>query len=227
VSSEQQIDTGELKKGLGHLSRYHPDLLLLIVDLGGVLVFAIEGAMAGIRAELDLLGLMVVAFATSLGGGLIRDVLIGAIPPNSVRDWRYPAVAFAGGGAVFFFYQFIQSVPAQLMITLDAAGLALCAVAGAGKAIEFGINPMLAVLMGGVTGVGGGTIRDVLLTRVPGVLRSDVYASAALLGALVVVIGLKMKMPRGVVMTLGAVACFTLRMVAVAKGWNLPKVMVH
>jgi len=220
-------EDGPLKKGTGRFARYHPDLLLLVIDLAGVLVFAVEGALAGIRAELDLLGLMVVAFATALGGGMIRDLLIGAIPPNSVRDWRYPATAFLGGGAVFFFYQFFQNVPAELMTTLDAAGLALCAVAGAGKAIEFGINPMLAVLMGGVTGVGGGTIRDVLLTRVPGVLRTDVYAAAALAGAVVVVIGLKTKLPRGLVMTLGAVVCFALRMVAVARHWNLPKVMVH
>ena len=220
-------EDGPLKKGTGRLARYHPDFLLLVVDLAGVLVFAVEGAMAGIRAELDLLGLMVVAFATALGGGMIRDLLIGAVPPNSVRDWRYPAMAFAGGGAVFFFYQFFQRVPAELMITLDAAGLALCAIAGAGKAIEFGINPLLAVLMGAVTGVGGGTIRDVLLTRVPGVLRADVYAAAALAGAAVVVIGLRVKLPRWLVMTLGAVTCFSLRMVAVARHWNLPKVMVH
>lgn len=218
---------GQLKKGTGRFARYNPDFLLLVVDLAGVLVFAVEGALAGIGAELDLLGLMVVAFATALGGGMIRDLLIGAVPPNSVRDWRYPATAFVGGGAVFFFYQFFQRVPTELMITLDAAGLALCAVAGAGKAIEFGINPLLAVLMGAVTGVGGGTVRDVLLTRVPGVLRADVYAAAALAGAAVVVIGLKTRLPRGVVMTLGAVVCFTLRMVAVARHWNLPKVMVH
>jgi uncharacterized membrane protein YeiH len=171
--------------------------------------------------------LMVVAFATALGGGMIRDLLIGAVPPNSVRDWRYPATAFVGGGAVFFFYEFFQRVPSELMITLDAAGLALCAVAGAGKAIEFGINPLLAVLMGGVTGVGGGTIRDVLLTRVPGVLRTDVYAAAALAGAAVVVMGLRLKLSRGLVMTAGAVVCFTLRMVAVSRGWNLPKVVAH
>jgi uncharacterized membrane protein YeiH len=220
-------EDGQLKKGTGRLARYNPDLLLLVVDLAGVLVFAVEGAMAGIRAELDLLGLLVVAFATALGGGMIRDLLIGAVPPNSVRDWRYPVMAFAGGGAVFFFYQFFQRVPAELMITLDAAGLALCAIAGAGKAIEFGINPLLAVLMGAVTGVGGGTIRDVLLTRVPGVLRADVYAAAALAGAMVVVIGLRLKLPRWLVMTLGAATCFALRMVAVSRGWNLPKVMVH
>lgn len=216
-----------LKKGTGRLSFYHPDVLLLVVDLMGVLVFAIEGALAGIRAELDLIGLLVVAFSTALGGGMIRDLLIGAIPPNSVRDWRYPAVAFLGGGAVFFFYQFFQSVPSQLMIALDAAGLSLCAIAGAGKAVEFGINPLLSILMGAVTGVGGGTIRDVLLNRVPGVLRSDVYAAAALAGAMIVVIGLRTSAPRWLVMSFGAAACFTLRMVAVARHWNLPKVMVH
>jgi uncharacterized membrane protein YeiH len=216
-----------LKRGVGRFSLYNPDTLLLVVDLMGVFVFAVEGAMAGIRAELDLLGVMVVSFATALGGGIIRDLLIGAIPPNSVRDWRYPATAFAGGGAVFFFYQFFQQVPPQLMITMDAVGLALCAIAGAGKAIEFGINPMLSILMGGVTGVGGGTIRDILLNRVPGVLQTDVYAAAALAGALVVVVGLKLKMSRTLVLSAGAGVCFALRMVAVWRHWNLPKVMVH
>ena len=216
-----------LKRGLGKFTFYNPDLLLVIVDLMGVFVFAVEGAMAGIRAQLDVFGLLVVSFATALGGGMIRDVLIGAIPPNSVRDWRYPATAFAGGGAVFFFYQFFQHVPSQLMITFDAVGLSLCAIAGAGKALEFGINPMLSVLMGAVTGVGGGTIRDILLNRVPGVLQSDVYAAAALAGAIVVVVGLKLKAPRGLIMIAGATVCFVLRMVAVWQHWNLPKVMVH
>jgi len=215
------------RRGVGRFNLYHPDFLLLVVDLMGVSVFAVEGAMAAIRANLDILGLLVISFATALGGGMIRDVLIGAIPPNSVRDWRYPATAFAGGGAVFFFYQLFQQVPAGLMITLDACGLALCAIAGAGKAMEFGINPLLSVLMGAVTGVGGGTIRDILLNRVPGVLQSDVYAAAALAGALVVVIGLRLNVPRWMVMTSGAVVCFVLRMLAVWNHWNLPKVMVQ
>ena len=217
----------QTRRGVGRFNLYHPDFLLLIVDLMGVFVFAIEGGLAAIHANLDILGLLVISFATALGGGMIRDVLIGAIPPNSVRDWRYPATAFVGGGAVFFFYQVIQQVPPQLLITLDAAGLALCAIAGAGKAIEYGINPLLSILMGAVTGVGGGTIRDILLNRVPGVLQSDVYAAAALAGALVVVLGLRLRIPRWVVMTSGAVTCFGLRMVAVWQHWNLPKVMVH
>lgn len=215
------------QRGVGRFNLYHPDFLLLVVDLMGVCVFAVEGALAAIRSNLDILGVLVISFATALGGGMIRDVLIGAIPPNSVRDWRYPTTAFAGGGAVFFFYQMFQHIPPGLVITLDAVGLALCAIAGAGKAMEFGINPLLSVLMGAVTGVGGGTIRDILLNRVPGVLQSDVYAAAALAGALVVVTGLQVKVPRWIVMTSGAMVCFVLRMVAVWQHWNLPKVMVH
>ena len=207
--------------------KYSQDVLLLAVDLLGTFVFAVEGAMAAIRAGLDLFGLLVLSFATALGGGIIRDLLIGATPPNSIRDWRYGATAFAGGGAVFCFYQYVQRVPTDLMLTLDAAGLALFAVAGAMKALEFGIHPLLAVLMGTLTGVGGGTIRDVLLTQVPGILRADIYAVAALVGAWVMVLALKAKLPRGWAMALGGVCCFVLRMVAVSRHWNLPKVMGH
>jgi uncharacterized membrane protein YeiH len=207
--------------------QFSQDRLLLVVDLIGTSVFAMEGALAGIDAGLDVFGLLVLSFVTALGGGTIRDLLIGAIPPNSIRDWRYGATAFAGGGAVFFFHPLFHLVPNHLMITLDAAGLALFAVAGVGKALEYGITPLLAIMMGAVTGAGGGTVRDVLLAQVPGVLHSDVYAAAALAGAVVVVIGLKMKMARGVAMSLGAGACFLLRMVAAWQHWNLPRVMVR
>ena len=128
--------------------------MLLVVDLIGTFVFAVEGALAGIDAGLDVFGLLVLSFVTALGGGTIRDVLIGAIPPNSIRDWRYGATAFAGGGAVFFFHPLFERVPVHLMITLDAAGLALFAVAGVGKALEYGITPLLAIMMGAVTGRG-------------------------------------------------------------------------
>ncbi|WP_260705370.1 trimeric intracellular cation channel family protein [Edaphobacter flagellatus] len=218
----------QTRRGVGRFNLYDPDFLLLVVDLMGVFVFAVEGGLAAIRSNLDVLGLLVISFVTALGGGMIRDLLIGAIPPNSVRDWRYPTTALAGGVVVFYFYQFIQRVPPDLIITLDAVGLALCAIAGSAKAVEYGINPLLSVLMGAVTGVGGGTIRDILLNRVPGVLQSDVYAAAALAGALVVVIGLRFRnIPRWLVMTSGAGVCFTLRMVAVLNHWNLPRVMIQ
>lgn len=219
--------TERTERGVGRFNLYRPDLLLLVVDLMGVCVFAVEGALAAIRGQLDILGVLGISFTTALGGGIIRDLLIGAVPPSSVRDWRYPATAFAGGGAVFFFYQMFQHIPVELVTTLDAAGLALCAIAGADKALEFGINPLLAVLMGGITGVGGGTMRDILLNRVPAVLKTDVYAAAALAGALVVVVGFRTRLPRWIVMTSGAGVCFALRMLAVWRHWNLPKVMVQ
>jgi uncharacterized membrane protein YeiH len=196
--------------------------LLLAVDFAGTLLFAIEGALAAAHGHLDLLGALVLAFATALGGGIIRDVLIGATPPNSIRDWRYAAIAFAGAGAVFFFYSRVQEIPTSLMLVLDAAGLSLFAVAGAEKALEFGIHPFIAILMGGITGVGGGTIRDVLLAQVPTVLRADVYATAALAGAAVVVAGRSLKLPPAAVTVAGAVVCFLLRMVSVWRHWNLP-----
>lgn len=209
------------------LFRYQPDQLLYVVDLLGTLVFAIEGALAAIKSDLDFFGLMVLSFVTAVGGGILRDLLIGDIPPNAIRDWRYGATAFTGGAAVFFFYDLVQQIPPSLIVALDAAGLALFAVSGAGKALEYKIHPLLAILMGCITGVGGGTVRDILLAQIPTVLRADVYASAALAGAAVVMAGLKLRFPRALVMCLGAAVCFVLRMLSVWRGWQLPRVIVR
>lgn len=217
----------QTRNGVGRFNLYDPDLLLLVVDLIGTFVFAVEGALAGINAGLDIFGLLVLSFVTALGGGTIRDLLIGAVPPNSIRDWRYAATALSGGVAVFCFHGLFERVPVQLMVTLDAAGLALFAVAGTEKALEFGIHPLLGIMMGAVTGAGGGTVRDILLAQVPGVLQSDVYAAAALAGSIVVAIGVAMKVRKGWAMSLGAAACFVLRMVAVRQHWNLPKVLIR
>jgi len=207
--------------------KYNQDVVLLITDLAGTFVFAVEGALTGIRAELDVFGLLVVSFATALGGGVIRDLMIGAMPPNSIRDWRYATTAFSGGAAVFCFYPSIRQIPSELMLTLDAAGLALFAVAGAAKALDYKINPLLSVLMGTLTGVGGGTIRDILLTQVPGVLRTDIYAVAAMTGACVMVVAVKMKISQRTAMIAGGICCFALRMVALSNHWNLPKLMLQ
>jgi uncharacterized membrane protein YeiH len=198
------------------------DTLLLAVDFAGTFLFAVEGGMAAASAHLDLLGAIVLAFVTAVGGGIVRDLLIGAIPPNSIRDWRYGAIAFAGAATAFFFHSFVQEVPGSVLVLLDAAGLSLFAVAGAEKALDFEIHPFIAILMGGITGVGGGTVRDLLLAQVPTVLRADVYATAALAGAAVVVVGLRLKLPRIPVAVAGTVVCFLLRMVSVWLHWNLP-----
>src|SRR5580658_5731372 len=187
------------------MTRPKSDALLLAMDFAGTFVFAIEGAMAAERGDLDLLGAMVLAFATALGGGIIRDVLIGAIPPNSIRDWRYGTIAFLGAATAFFFHSFVQEFPSSVLVLLDAAGLSLFAVAGAEKALSFEIHPFIAILMGGITGVGGGTIRDVLLAQVPTVLRADVYATAALAGAAVMVLAVRMRVPKTLAAICGAI----------------------
>ena len=195
---------------------------LLLIDLTGCFIFGLEGALAGIVANLDLLGFLVLGFVTAFTGGILRDLLIGAIPPHSLRDWRYSALALAGAASVFFFYPFIRVIPPTLIMVLDAAGLALYAVAGAEKAMVYGMHPVIAIIMGTVTGVGGGTVRDILLARVPTVLRADVYATAAIIGCAIMVLALKLKMRPALAASLGGVVCFVLRVVSAWRQWNLP-----
>lgn len=198
--------------------------VVLAADLAGTVVFAIEGATAAIHAGLDLLGVVVLSFIVALGGGIVRDLLIGASPPSAIRDWRYPALAFIAGLGTFLLHTQVDALPALLLSTLDAAGLALFAVAGAEKALEFGINPLIAILMGAVTGCGGGVIRDMLLVRIPVVLVANIYATAALLGAAVVVIGRRLGWPPAIAASVGGVVCFAVRVAAVQFHWQLPKI---
>lgn len=204
--------------------KYGPDMLLFTVDLAGTFIFAIEGAMAAAIAGLDIFGLMVLSFATALAGGVIRDLLIGAIPPQSIRDWRYPVTAFAGGAVVILLHQFIQRIPSAVIIGFDAAGLSLFAVAGTEKALVHGINPFISTLMGTMTGVGGGTVRDVLLAHIPTVLRADVYATAALAGSAVMLVTRRLGLSSSWSAILGGVVCFALRVVSVWQHWNLPRI---
>ena len=198
--------------------------LLLTVDLAGTFVFALEGAMTAIRFQLDFFGVMVLSFATALAGGVIRDLLIGAIPPASLRDWRYAATAFGAGAGVFFFHHFLLQVPYPVIVGLDAAGLGLFAMAGTAKALDYKMHPFIAVLMGTITGVGGGVVRDILLARVPMVLVTDIYASAAFVGGVVLVVGRRFGLSPMAAALLSGAACFVLRVASVAYGWQLPKV---
>jgi uncharacterized membrane protein YeiH len=198
--------------------------VLLVVDLLATLLVALEGGAAAVAGHLDLLGILVLAFVSALGGGIVRDLLLGALPPNALRDWRYGTVALSGGALIILAFGLVTKVPAMPLTMMDAAGLALFAVAGADKAMEFQVSPLAAVLLGGITGCGGGVIRDVLLTHVPRILNADLYATAALLGALLTVLLLRMRVNRAWAMALGAAACFALRMTAVARHWSLPHV---
>jgi uncharacterized membrane protein YeiH len=195
--------------------------LVLALDLGGTFVFALSGAMAGVRHRLDVFGVLVLAFAAGSAGGMTRDVLIGAIPPAALDDWRYIGMSLAAGALAFRWPRTVRRLR-EAVVVLDAAGLALFAVSGTLKAIEFGLHPIGAMLLGMVTGIGGGMLRDVLVAEIPTVLRAELYAIAALAGAVVVVVGHLLGLPAVPVAIGAAIVCFGLRLAAVRRGWGLP-----
>jgi uncharacterized membrane protein YeiH len=194
---------------------------LLVLDLVGTFVFALSGATAGVKRRLDLFGVLVLSFAAANSGGIARDLLIGAVPPAAISDWRYLAVSLLAGVITFPRYPILDRLRSPVLV-FDGAGLALFAVAGTQKALVFGLDPVMAALLGMLTGIGGGMVRDVLLAEVPTVLRSDIYAVAALAGAVVVVLGHVLLIPSAVATVAGALLCFGLRFMAIRRGWHLP-----
>lgn len=196
-------------------------LFVAVLDFVGTFVFAISGGLVAMRHRLDLFGVLALSVAAATAGGIVRDLLIGATPPASLLDWRYFAVSTLAGLLTFYRHQQVERVrnPVQLF---DAVGLALFAVIGADKAIAHGVGPLGAVILGMVTGIGGGVVRDILVAQVPNVLKRELYAVAAAVGALVVVAGDRLGLPPGPVAGAGALACFGLRYMAIRRGWNLP-----
>ncbi len=197
--------------------------LLLALDLTGTFIFGLNGALAGVRtARLDVVGVVTLGMMTALGGGIVRDVLIGSIPPATFRDWRYFALAVGGGLIAFAISRRLARLEA-LITVLDALGLSVFAVIGANKAVTFGLGVAPAILLGAVTAVGGGTIRDVLIQQIPTVLRSELYAIPALVAAAMTVAAMRMGV-YGLPAALGAVAvCFIIRMVGIHFGLNAPR----
>ncbi len=192
-----------------------------MLDLVGIFVFAISGALVGVRRGLDVFGVLVLAGVTGLGGGFLRDVLIGDIPPAALSDWRYLMVPVAAGLITFVFHPAVGRVE-RLVTIFDAFGLALFCVTGALKALEYGLGPVPAALMGLVTAIGGGVARDLLANRVPEVFRGELYAIPALAGSVVVVVldGLGQRTP--VVALAGAGVCLTWRLLALRLHWRAP-----
>jgi uncharacterized membrane protein YeiH len=198
------------------------ETLLLVLDLLGTFVFALSGAAAGVKHRLDLFGVLVLSYAAGNAGGITRDLLIGAVPPAAISDWRYLGVSLLAGIVTFWRPSIIDRLRSPVLL-FDAAGLGLFAVAGTQKALAFGLTPVMAALLGMLTGIGGGMTRDVLLAEIPTVLRADLYAVAALAGAAVVVIGAALRLPSTTAVTIaGAILCFGLRFIAIRRGWHLP-----
>ena len=198
-----------------------PALLLRGLDLAGTIVFALSGATLAVRARMDLFGVLVLAIVTAVSGGILRDLLIGAVPPASIADWRPVALAALAGLACFL----RPALPGRLrhpVQLFDAAGLGVFAATGAQTALDHHLNAPMAAILGMVTGIGGGMVRDVLTAQVPVVLRAEIYALAALLGALVVVLANQAALTPTLSVPLGAALCFFLRLMAIYRGWRLP-----
>jgi uncharacterized membrane protein YeiH len=194
---------------------------LVVLDLIGIFVFAVTGALVAVRKNLDLFAALVLAGVTGLGGGFIRDVLIGATPPAALDDWRYLLVPVGAGLLTFAFHPTIGRLE-RVVTVFDTFGLALFCVTGALKAVDYGLGPLPAALMGMVTGIGGGILRDVLAGRVPVIFEGVLYATPALAGAMVAVLLDRADLPLGVVAAGGFSVCLGWRLLAAVRGWRAP-----
>jgi uncharacterized membrane protein YeiH len=195
--------------------------LLLVLNLVGTFVFGLSGGMAGVRTQLDLFGAVVLAVVVGIAGGTIRDLLIGT-PPATFRDWRYLAVAGGAGLVTSLAHPAINRVQRPID-ALDAAGLALFCVTGAATALAHRLGVVDSVILGAVTGIGGGMVRDILVREIPTVLRGGLYAIPALTGAAIVVAAYHAGDHTVVFPIVGAAVCFLMRMAGLRYGLGLPR----
>lgn len=192
------------------------------LDLLGTFVFAISGALVAVRHGLDIFGIAVLAVAAGLAGGMIRDVLLGATPPTALEDPRYLLTALAAGVCVFFGHRLLDRLNKPVMV-LDALGLGVFTVSGCQKSLVFELDPLPAILLGVLTAVGGGATRDLIVAEIPRVLREEVYALAALVGAAIVVAGGALGLADGWTAAAGIVAAFAVRVISVWRDWRAPR----
>lgn len=196
-------------------------MILYVLDLFGVAVFALSGALAAGRAGLDLLGVIVIASITAIGGGTVRDLLLNRHPIFWIANPTYLAVIFATAMATVV-YVGVWPPPGDTLLVADALGLALFAIAGAQIAEDDGLSPIIVILMGTMTGVAGGVLRDVLTARIPLILRGDIYATAAIVGVALYLLLQAIGASRAWAFGIGLVAVVALRLASIIWGWQLP-----
>ncbi|MFX1676853.1 trimeric intracellular cation channel family protein [Paraburkholderia sp. A2WS-5] len=192
-----------------------------VLDLVGTFAFAISGAVAARQRRLDLFGIIVVTFMVACGGGIVRDVSIGAIPPAGLSNWAYLAVSLLAAALTIAAYPKVRRLRHPVLF-FDAIGLGLFAVSGAQKAWIWTNSAETAILLGMVSAVGGGVLRDILLSRVPAILEREIYASAALLGAALQVGLNAAEWSSSWTPWVATAACVALRLAALHFGWRLP-----
>jgi uncharacterized membrane protein YeiH len=194
---------------------------LLVADLVGVAVFAASGASAAVAKRLDLFGVAFVGFIAALGGGILRDLVIGAVPPLAFADWRYAITAVLASMAVFWLHPQLNRLRRTVLV-LDAAGLGLFTVTGTLKALDAGVPPVGACLIGMLTAIGGGLARDLLTGEIPAVLQRDIYAVVALGGAVAVAILERVGLDGPLALGAAAAAMIAVRLLALYRRWSAP-----
>jgi uncharacterized membrane protein YeiH len=196
--------------------------LLYLLDLIGTVAFAASGAWAGVRRNMDLFGVLVLGMVTAIGGGTLRDLLLGDLPPFCLRNEVYLWLPVTVALLVFISHRFLPQIETPLLY-LDAIGLGTFVVIGTGKAIAFQTGPLGAVLMGVMTGTAGGVIRDVLSNEVPLIMRREIYASACILGGSLLVVLQAFDVAENISLLLAATSVILLRILAINYNWSLPK----
>jgi len=197
--------------------------LFVLVDLLGTFAFAVSGALAAAQKRLDLFGVAVISLLTACGGGVVRDLCLGALPPVGISDWRYLATSMVAAATAIWARRIIDHLQ-QPILFFDALGLGFFAVTGALKALLLAQNVEVAILLGLVTAVGGGVMRDLMLNRVPVILQKEIYALAALVGAGIQVLGQRLGWQVAVTPWFAASVCVALRLLALRYSWSLPVV---
>src|SRR3989441_12290767 len=195
--------------------------LNLVLNLMGTFAFGLSGGTLAVRKQMDLFGVLVLAVATGLGGGIMRDIILGHTPPATLNDWRYLAVAGLAGFLVFLRYGRVVH-HGRFITGFDAVGLSIFTVTGTTIALNAGLSPAPAALLGMLTGVGGGALRDVLAAEVPLIFRSEIYAVASMLGAIIITLANQAQVLGPAVEIIAALATFALRVISVWRGWKIP-----
>ncbi|MBN2468601.1 MAG: trimeric intracellular cation channel family protein [Deltaproteobacteria bacterium] len=197
--------------------------LIYILDIFGTLAFAVSGAFRAVKYELDIFGVLVLSAATGVGGGIMRDTIIGSIPPAAFHDETYLLICIGGGLVVFVAAPYLAQRWDLVMIA-DAVGLGVFSAIGAAKGAAHGLGPIGAIFMGTLTATGGGVIRDILVTEIPAIIRKDFYATAAIAGAVSLVIFRFLGFGESVQVISAIIVATGLRIFAMTVNLNLPKI---
>ena len=199
-------------------------MLLLVLDIVGTFAFALSGGVRAVENRMDPFGIVFLSFVAAVSGGIGRDVLIGAVPPAALQSSLYLGIAVVAGVCCFFCFNWIVRL-ARPVAVFDAVGLGLFCVVGARKALDAGLSPLMAALLGMLTAVGGGIAADVLSARPPMVLQREIYALAALAGALLLTLGIEVGVPDVIIAPVAAAFATSLRLLAMSYDWHLPTTM--